>query len=92
MPGSLQVLDDLDIMTTLQREEPGLANETLGTWLAPDGSETLQFARLQEKAMQFTDSIRCGGISQADAVMAMKSTIWKSLELSMATTSLSKQE
>ena len=86
------MLDDLDIMTTLQREEPGQANETLGTWLAPDGSETLQFARLQEKAMQFADSIRSGRISQADAVMAMKSTIWKSLEFPMTTTSLSKKE
>ena len=42
--------------------------------------------------MQFADSIQCGRISQADAVMAMKSTIWKSLEFPMAITSLSKQE
>ena len=42
--------------------------------------------------MKFADSIRSGRISQADAVMAMKSTIWKSLEFLMATTSLSKQQ
>ena len=69
-----------------------MANETLGTWLAPDGTETLQIESLNAKATKFADSIRCGRISQDNALMAMKSTIWKSLEFPMATTSLSKKE
>ena len=86
-PGNLYALNENDTLTTLHREEPTKANETLGTWLSPDGNETEQIAQLLCKSRRFAELIRVGRISQEDAMKAMKSTIWKSLEYPMATTS-----
>lgn len=90
MPGSLQVQDDTETILTLQREKPGTSNETLGTWLAPDGAEELQVKSLQAKLATLADAIPCSRSLQKDTLMAMKLTIWKSLEFPMATTSIIK--
>ena len=74
----------------MQREEVSKANETLGTFLAPNGDMTKQIEKLKHKADQFAASIQTGRISRKDASHALCSTIWKTLEYPMALTSLSR--
>ena len=58
IPGNLYARDDQGSIKKLQREEVSKANETLGTFLAPNGDMTKQIEKLKHKADQFAASIQ----------------------------------
>ena len=47
-PGNLYALNKNDILIKLQREDPTKANETLGTWLSPNGNKLNNCSSKQE--------------------------------------------
>jgi ribonuclease HI len=77
---------------TLKRHEVDHAEETLGVFLAMDGNNVKECKKLREKANEYAACIRSGFISRDDAVVALHSTIMKSLEYPMAAITLTKKE
>jgi hypothetical protein len=76
----------------LQRYEVDHAEETLGVYLAMDGNNTAECAALRKKAEEFADCIRTGFISRDDAVVALHTTIMKSLEYPLEATTMTKKQ
>ena len=66
--------------------------ETLGICLAPDGNMKHEFKWLQKKVKLWTTNIRTGQIPAMEAFSCISSTIMKSLEYSVVTTTFSQDK
>ena len=91
-PGDLSVRDADGSRVTLERLEPSEARETIGVFLAMDGSQDTQMAELLKKTQEFADCIRAGYVSAVEAKMAVETTIAKTLEYPMEAISLTESQ
>ena len=64
----------------------------LGVFLSPDGDESKQLDYLSEKAQKWMEFVRVGGLDWTSCWIALKSTIWKSLEYPLPATTFTKDE
>ena len=86
------VKDDQNIRQTLSQIHPSEAKETLGVCLAPDGNETKQINYLSNKIGKWVDNIRTNSISKIHAYTALTTTIFKSIEYSLPTSTITEQQ
>jgi hypothetical protein len=76
-PATLYMYDINGIRKAVQCISPHEAEETLGIWIAPNGSTDTQFRKLMEKANLWADHMRMGRIKKTEAWLALQSTIWQ---------------
>ena len=91
LKGTITSKNHDNIRTKIERMNCSKEKETLGVFLAPDASQDKEIEKLSIAAKVFADSIQIGRISKKDALQAIRSTIWKTLEYPMAVTSLTKK-
>ena len=89
---SLTVRDKDKTVCTLPNLPPSTAKQMLGVFLSPDGDESTQLAYLSEKAQKWMEFIRVGGLDWTSCWIALKTTIWKSLEYPLPATTFTKDE
>jgi hypothetical protein len=87
--GKLRVRDLNGSLQTLQQLEPWEAERTLGVRLAPDGNMNSQFEWMLQTARGWADKIRSAHLPRHLTWLAWKSTIQKTLEYPLTTTTLS---
>jgi hypothetical protein len=88
--GELTVKDFNDIIKPIQRMEPDQAFETLGLWIAADGSLDRQFEMLLDKVKKWSDRIRASFLRKHDAAYALKVAVLKKIEYCLPALNLSK--
>jgi hypothetical protein len=88
---SIRTVDGKD-RVNLTRYDVDHAEETLGVYLAMDGNNQEECEALRKKAEDYADCIRTGFLSRDDAVVALHSTIMKSLEYPLAATTMTKKQ
>jgi hypothetical protein len=81
LPGELTVKDFDGIIKPIQWMEPDEAFETLGLWIAANGSLDRQFKMLFDKVKKWSDRIRISFLRKHDAAYALKVTVLKRLSI-----------
>lgn len=72
--------------------EHNQANETLGTWIAMDGSQEAQVTALEQKAMKCADQVQSRHLTSSEAWLSLAGGISKSVEHPLTVTSLSQKQ
>ena len=90
MPASIQMRDVSDERVTLTRLEPHEARETLGFFMAMDGSEQEQTTQLRSKTKDFANSLRISPLSRSEVWLAWKTSLERTLVYPMVAATLSK--
>jgi hypothetical protein len=88
----LQVRDPAGVVQTLKQLQPWEAERTLGVRLAPDGNMDTQFQWMLEKAKSWADQLRIGHLPRHLTWLAWRTTILKTLEYPLPTTTLSRAQ
>jgi hypothetical protein len=76
----------------LERLEVTEARKTLGVNTAPTGDNTAQFEHMLESSQKWAAQIKASNLRQVDAWLALRSTIWKTLEYPLTCTTLTQKE
>ena len=92
LPGDILVRDADGTYKNLPRLDPSEANETLGIFIAMDGNQLAEVAKLRSKAEEFADHVRTGFVTREEAWHALNTTIMKTLEYPMEAISLNKSQ
>jgi hypothetical protein len=92
LPGELTVKDFDGIVKPIQRMEPDETFETLGLWIAANGSLDRQFETLLDKVKNWSDKIRTSFLRTHDAAYALKVTALKKIEYCLLALNLSKHQ
>jgi hypothetical protein len=92
LPGELTVKDFDGIVKAIQRMEPDEAFETLGLWIAANGSLDRQFETLLDKVKKWSDKILTSFLRKHDAAYALKVTVLKKIEYCLLALNLSKHQ
>jgi hypothetical protein len=90
--GALRVRDPVGEIRCLQKLEPWQAERTLGVRLAPDGNMDFQFKWMSDTAKDWTDRLRTGNLPRHLTWLAWRTTILKTLEYPLPTTTLTRQQ
>jgi hypothetical protein len=68
------------------------ARKTLGVKTAPTGGNTAQFEHMLEASQKWAAHIKASNLRQIDAWLALRSTIWKTLEYPFTYTTLTEKQ
>jgi hypothetical protein len=68
------------------------ARKTLGVKTAPTGNNTAQFEHILEASQKWAAQIRASNLRQMDDWLALRSTIWKTLEYPLTCTTLTEKQ
>jgi hypothetical protein len=72
----------------LERVEVTEARKTLGVKTAPTGENTAQFEHMLEASQKWAAQIKASNLRQMDTWLALRSTIWNTLEYPLTCTTL----
>jgi hypothetical protein len=92
MPGELLITGVAGERVVLVRHEPKVGQESLGVLQGMDGNNADEIAHLRKKAESFADDLRTGFLKKNDAWYALNSTILKTMEYPMASTTIKEKE
>ena len=84
--------DHNDIRMPLELIDANVGKETLGMFLAPDGSRKEQYQAMQDKVTKWTAKIWAGIITPRDAFHSIFTTIMKSLEYPICVATFTRKE
>jgi hypothetical protein len=90
--GELRVRDLHGTTQSLKQMQPWEAERTLGVRLAPDGNMNAQFEWMLQTARTWVENIRTGHLPRHLTWQAWKSTIQKTLEYPLTTTTLTEAQ
>ena len=76
----------------LKLMSPGEGQKMLGVYLTPNGSNSLQFQKMKEKAMMLADRVRTSHLKRHEAWIALTNMVMKSLEYPLPVTTLTEKE
>ena len=79
-PYTLSVLNHNGNRIVLDKLGPNDTKETLGAYVAPSGTMEGELAQLVLASKKWADQIRVGKLGKLDAGVALRTTIWKTLE------------
>jgi hypothetical protein len=85
-PGAITLKDDHGTRQTLQRSAPTDAALALGIMFSPSGQMNSHFKLLQSKCKVWANSINQSTLSRTEVFTAMQTTIWKTVEYSLLST------
>ena len=89
---SLSVKNHEDIREDLDLIDANVGKETLGMFMAPDGTMKDQNKAMKKKVTTWTSHVRSGTIPPRDALRCISSTITKTLEYPICVTTFTKKE
>jgi hypothetical protein len=89
---SLQVRDPYGVVQPVKQLQPWQAERTLGVRLAPDGNMDTQFLWMLDKAKSWADQLRTGYLPRHLTWVAWRTTILKTLQYPLPTTTLSRAQ
>jgi hypothetical protein len=92
VPGELTIKDFDGIVKLIQQMEPDKAFDTLGLWIAAEGSLDRQFKMLLDKVKKWSDKIHTSFLRKHDAAYALKVTVLKKIEHCLPALNLSKSQ
>ena len=92
MPGDFTLNDKDGTQHTLSRLEPSQGSETLGIFLAMDGSHANHFQSMKAKGIAFADKIRVSNCSSNVAIYTYKYCFLPSLQYSMCVSNFTENE
>ena len=92
IPATMTIEGVLGEREQLRRVEPSQPEETLGIFMAVNGSETGEVAKLEKKTRSWAETIRTGYLQHNDVLRAIKTTIQKTLEYPMSVIVLTRQQ
>ena len=78
-----------EVLTQLAPDE---ARRTLGVWQASDGNETKQVEKMKEKASDWSNRVQSSCLDRPDLELAVKSTLYPSINFGQMATCLSKEQ
>jgi hypothetical protein len=76
-PATLLMNDINNVRNEVRRIPLHNAEETLGVWIAPNGSAKIQCKKMLEKSLTWADQMRTGIIQKHETWLALQSTIWR---------------
>jgi hypothetical protein len=76
----------------LERLEVTESRKTLGVKTAPTGDNTAQFGNMLETSQKMAAQIKASNLRQMDTWLALRSTIWKSLDYPITCTTLTEKQ
>lgn len=88
----LTVRNKQGIIQPLKQISPSTARETLGCWIAIDGSKKKQRKVLLQKAKRWGQRLQVSFLSKQDAILGFRTTIMMSLKYPLLAASLDKQD
>ena len=88
----LTVKNHDDVREVLPQLEPSVGAETLGVYLAPDGSNTQQLQSMSEKVQKWCNNIKTGHLPAREAWQCISTTIMKTLQYPLPALTLTKKE
>lgn len=88
----LEVKDHTGRMCPLENESVEKGLETLGVFLAPDGSNTTHIEQLKKKSEKWAADIKAGHLNPNDAWIAINTTLISSMKYSLPALTLTKLE
>jgi hypothetical protein len=87
-PASISVRNHAGGIVELEHLEMTEARKTLGVKTARTGDNASQFEHLLEASQKWAAHIKASNLRQMDAWLALRSTIWKTLEYPLTCTTL----
>ena len=87
----LTVCDENNIRHTLQQIPPNKGLETLGVFIAPDGSQNDQIQEMKRKASEWSEKLLKGHLPPEEAWHCMSTTIMKTLQYPLPALTLTKK-
>jgi hypothetical protein len=76
----------------IERLEVAEAWKTLGVKTALTGDNTAQFGHMLEASQKWAAQIKASNVRQIDAWLALRSTIWKTMEYTLTCTTLTEKQ
>ena len=76
--GQIKIRDEQQILQVIRQCKTNKGHTSLGVYLAPDGSSTMQISVMMEKAKKCSQKIRRSYILIFSALLTVKATIMKS--------------
>ncbi len=92
MDKSLIAHDTDGTAVPLTRLKHDAATKMLGVYLSPHGDMKKELEYLREKAMVWSDFIRCGHLSKGETWVALSTYIWKTITYPLPVTTFSEAE
>ena len=89
---TIRAKDANNITHTMKYLKPGTAQEMLGVYIAPTGSNTAQVSFLKDRARYFADAIRTSNIYASESWIALTTMAMKSIEYCLPATTLTEDE
>jgi hypothetical protein len=90
-PASISVRNHAGDIVELERLEVPEDRTTLGVKTAPKGDNAAQFEHMLEASQKWAAQIKASNLTQMDAWLALRSTIWKTLEYLLTCTTLTEK-
>ena len=90
--GELLIPDENNIDQPIVQKDPSEGSEGLGVFLAPDGNDKAQFDELQKKISKWSQKISRGYLSRFAADLALRTTILRTVEYPIATTTFTMKQ
>ena len=87
-PLQLVVMDKDKVLQPLRQLHITKARETLGVWIAGNGQCNTQCKQLRQKADTWTTTLREGRLDPTDTLIALQTTIYRSLTYCLPVTTL----
>jgi hypothetical protein len=91
-PASISVRNHAGNRVELERLEVTEARKTLGVKTAPIGDNTAQYEHMLEASQKWAAQIKPSNLRQIDAWLALRSTIWKTLEYPLTCMTLTEKQ
>jgi hypothetical protein len=91
-PASISVRNHAGNRVELERLEVTESRKTLGVKTAPTGDNAAQFEHMLEASQKLAAQIKASNLRQMDAWLALRSTIWKTLEYPLTCTTLTEKQ
>jgi hypothetical protein len=91
-PTSISVRNHAGDRVELERLEVTEARKTLGVKTAPTRYNTAQFGHMLEASQKWAAQIKASSLRQMDAWLALRSTIWKTLEYPLTCNTLTEKQ
>ena len=88
----LEVIDSSIVPRKVQIIDLAIEMKTLGVFIAPDGSSTIQFNILLSKAQKWARALRIHSLPKEELFASINSSITKLLEYPLVVTTFSEQE
>ncbi len=91
-PGSLLMKTDHGNRTPLQHLKPTDASKALGIMFSPSGQMNTHYKYLLGKCLNWAERIRRCNLSRSEVHTAMSTTIWKTIEYSLQSTTFTEKQ